>query len=45
MPIMSLLSVGMQLMPTHHQEPVHVPALFTVAACFLAKPYRPPRVE
>jgi hypothetical protein len=35
MALMALLSVGMQLMSTHHQEVVHVPALLTVAACFL----------
>jgi hypothetical protein len=37
MALMALLSVGMQLMSTHHQEVVHVPALLTVAAsCLVA---------
>jgi hypothetical protein len=36
MALMALLSVGMQLMSTHHQEDVHVPALVTVAASCLA---------
>jgi hypothetical protein len=35
MGVMSLLSAGMQLMTTHHQEVIHVPALLTVAASFL----------